>query len=52
MVDLWAVALIGLGGLLVGGTYAMWRVNKGISLLLAGCAALAVASGVLRMDVG
>ncbi|MBB4930991.1 hypothetical protein F4561_001811 [Lipingzhangella halophila] len=48
MDGLWAVLLIGLGGLLAGGTYAMWRANKAIAVLLAACAVLAVASGVLR----
>lgn len=49
MADLWAVALMGLGGLLVGGTYALWRASTVLAVLLAVCAALAVASGVLRL---
>ncbi|WP_181874330.1 hypothetical protein [Marinitenerispora sediminis] len=49
MDGLWPVLLIALGGLLAGGAFSLWKVNKVISVLLGGCAALAVASGALRL---
>ncbi|TDQ48506.1 hypothetical protein [Actinorugispora endophytica] len=50
MQDLWGVLLIALGGLLAGGTVALWKTGKPVALGLAACAALAVAGGVLRLD--
>lgn len=47
---LWGIALIVLGGFLAGGAYALWRVNRSLAVVLAGCTALALASGVLRLD--
>ncbi|MFC7328349.1 hypothetical protein [Marinactinospora rubrisoli] len=49
MDDLWPLLLVALGGLLAGGTIALWKTSRVMSVLLAGCAALAVASGVLRL---
>jgi hypothetical protein len=47
---LWGVALIVLGGFLAGGAYALWRANRLLAVVLAGCTVLALASGVLRLD--
>lgn len=47
--DLWGVALLALGGFLVGGTYALWKINRVLGVLLGACVVLAVASGVLRL---
>ncbi|GAA3976326.1 hypothetical protein FOF52_02600 [Thermobifida alba] len=43
------VLLIGLGGLLFGGTLSLWKTNKAIAVGLAACAVLALAAGVLRL---
>ncbi|WP_306371342.1 hypothetical protein [Nocardiopsis sp. CC223A] len=48
--DLWGLLLIVLSGFLGGGAYAMWKTNRPIAVALAGCAVLAAASGVLRLD--
>ncbi|MGW5875881.1 hypothetical protein ACWFMI_04890 [Nocardiopsis terrae] len=47
--DLWGLALLVLAGFLAGGVYAMWGVNRVLALALAGCVALAAASGILRL---
>lgn len=47
---LWGIALIVLGGFLAGGAYALWRVNRLLAAVLAGCTVLALASGALRLD--
>ncbi|CAM4372290.1 hypothetical protein GCM10009799_07750 [Nocardiopsis rhodophaea] len=49
MQDVWAVLLIALGGLLLGGAIATWKTNKALTALLGLCTVLAVASGVLRL---
>ncbi|MDS1269358.1 hypothetical protein RIF23_03510 [Lipingzhangella sp. LS1_29] len=50
MTQVWGVLLIALGGLLAGGTFSLWRVNRAVALALAVCAALAVIAGILRLD--
>ncbi|WP_046471637.1 hypothetical protein [Allosalinactinospora lopnorensis] len=50
MTDLWGLLLVALGGMLAGGAIAMWKFSRAAAALLAVCAALAVASGVLRLD--
>lgn len=47
--DLWGLFLLVLGGFLAGGVYALWGRNRLIAGALAGCVALAVVSGVLRL---
>ncbi|WP_017604492.1 hypothetical protein [Nocardiopsis alkaliphila] len=47
--DLWGLALIVLGGFLAGGVYAMWGKSRMIAGCLAGCVALAILTGVLRL---
>ncbi|WP_198659086.1 hypothetical protein [Nocardiopsis sp. FIRDI 009] len=47
--DLWALFLVVLGGFLIGGAYSLWKVNRIVAVALGACAALAVASGVLRL---
>lgn len=49
MQDLWGVLLVALGGLLAGGAIATWKDSKILAAALAACAALAVASGALRL---
>lgn len=49
MTELWGLLLVVLGGFLVGGTVALWKVNKAVAVALAVCAAAAVAAGVLRL---
>lgn len=48
MGDVWAVLLIVLGGLLLGGAISFIKTTKVVAGVLAVCAVLAVASGVLR----
>jgi hypothetical protein len=43
------VLLIGLSGLLVGGTLSLWKINRVIAAGLAVCALLALIAGVLRL---
>ncbi|MEY9212937.1 hypothetical protein NI17_003230 [Thermobifida halotolerans] len=43
------VLLIGLAGLLLGGTLSIWKTNKAIAVGLAACAAVALAAGALRL---
>lgn len=50
MGDLGAILLLALGGLLLGGAISFVKTNKPIAVVLAGCAVLAAASGVLRLD--
>lgn len=50
MTEVWGVLLIGLGGLLAGGTISIWRTNRTLAIILAACAAVAVLAGVLRLD--
>ncbi|MDA0567079.1 hypothetical protein LG943_22565 [Streptomonospora sp. S1-112] len=49
MSALWGVLLVALGGLLAGGTAALWRVNKVLAAALGACALLAVVAGALRL---
>jgi hypothetical protein len=48
-ITLLGVLLIGLSGLLVGGTLATWKTNRALAAGLAACAVLALAAGVLRL---
>jgi hypothetical protein len=47
--DLWGLFLVVLAGFLVGGAYTLWKTNRVPAVALGGCAALAAASGVLRL---
>ncbi|MFD6952763.1 MULTISPECIES: hypothetical protein [unclassified Nocardiopsis] len=47
--DLWGILLVVLGGFLGGGAYTVWRANRALAVALGACAALAAASGVLRL---
>src|SRR5690606_28845182 len=49
MQDLWAVLLIALGGLLLGGAISTWKNLRLLAAVLAVCAVLAAASGSLRL---
>ncbi|MFD0773818.1 hypothetical protein ACFQZ2_07760 [Streptomonospora algeriensis] len=49
MSEVWGVALVALGGLLAGGAFSMWKVNRALSAALAVCALLAAAAGALRL---
>ncbi|GAB3461471.1 hypothetical protein GCM10027570_47420 [Streptomonospora sediminis] len=49
MAEVWGVLLIALGGLLAGGTAAMWRVNRVLAVGLALCTLAAVVAGALRL---
>ncbi|QBI53930.1 hypothetical protein [Streptomonospora litoralis] len=49
MTQVWGVLLVALGGLLAGGTAALWKTNRALSVALGLCAVLAVAAGVLRL---
>lgn len=48
--DLWGLFLIVLAGFLAGGAYAMWGINRTIGIGLAGCTALSVVYGALRLS--
>ncbi|GAA3743415.1 hypothetical protein [Salinactinospora qingdaonensis] len=45
---MWALLLIALSGLLLGGAITTWRASKLLAVALGACAALALAAGVLR----
>ncbi|KIH98624.1 membrane protein [Streptomonospora alba] len=49
MSEMWGVALVALGGLLVGGTVSAWKSSRALAAALAVCALLAVAAGALRL---
>ncbi|PSK86564.1 hypothetical protein CLV63_13451 [Murinocardiopsis flavida] len=50
MDDLVAVLLLALGGLLLGGAISFAKTSRPLTAVLAVCAVLAAASGVLRLD--
>ena len=47
--DLWGLALILLAGFLAGGTYALWKVHRGVAAFLGACVVMAVLAGTARL---
>lgn len=47
--DLWGIALIVLAGFLAGGTYAIWKINRGWAVMLGACVFMAALAGALRL---
>lgn len=47
--DLWGLALILLAGFLAGGTYAMWKISRGVAAFLGVCVVIAALAGVARL---
>ncbi|MBE9374219.1 hypothetical protein IQ251_07140 [Saccharopolyspora sp. HNM0983] len=46
MADILPIILLGLAGFLLGGVYATWKTARGLAVLLAAAAVLAVAGGI------
>ncbi|QVQ53107.1 hypothetical protein J4H86_04750 [Spiractinospora alimapuensis] len=49
MPELWGVLLLAVAGFLVGGTIALWKVNRILGGLLAVAAVIAVVAGATRL---
>lgn len=47
--DLWGIALILLAGFLAGGTYAMWKINRGLAAVFGACVFMAALAGAGRL---
>ncbi|GAA4905761.1 hypothetical protein [Streptomonospora salina] len=49
MTEVWGVALVALGGLLVGGAVSAWKSSRALAAALAVCALPAAGAGALHL---